>query len=134
MAIVPTERLSEKVHSGTTRFESYPHSFRVLPLDDWQPGWNRESGCWKRRDEIECRLYLEIGERRIYECRPWITFATFAHLGHTLSSPLSRRASTAVRRLQTFAYSRRKPSPQRLIWPTEGDGKCMVQHNVSVSQ
>jgi hypothetical protein len=35
---------------------------------------------------------------------------------------------------QAFAYSRRKPSPQRLIWPTEGDGKCIVQHNVSVSQ
>src|SRR5262245_19031529 len=40
----------------------------------------------------------------------------------------------AARGLQAFAYSRRKPSPQRLIWPTEGDGKCIVQHTVSVSQ
>jgi hypothetical protein len=40
----------------------------------------------------------------------------------------------AIPRRQAFAYSRRKPSPQRLIWPTEGDGKCIVQHNVSVSQ
>ena len=35
---------------------------------------------------------------------------------------------------QSFTYSRRKPLPQRLTWPTEGDGKCIVQHNVSVSQ
>ena len=35
---------------------------------------------------------------------------------------------------QSFTYSRRKPSPQRLMWPTEGDGKCIVQHSVSVSQ
>ena len=35
---------------------------------------------------------------------------------------------------QSFTYSRRKPSPQRLTWPTEGDGKCIVQHSVSVSQ
>ena len=58
----------------------------------------------------------------------------FAHFGYTLSLPHGHRASTAVPRLQPFAYSRRKPSPQRLIWPTEGDGKCIVQHNVSVSQ
>jgi hypothetical protein len=31
-------------------------------------------------------------------------------------------------------YSSRKPSPQRLTWPTDGDGKCIVQHTVSVSQ
>jgi len=24
--------------------------------------------------------------------------------------------------------------PQRVTWPAEGDGKCIVQHNVSVSQ
>jgi hypothetical protein len=31
-------------------------------------------------------------------------------------------------------YSQRKPSPQRLRYPTDGDGKCMVQNSVSVSQ
>jgi hypothetical protein len=27
-----------------------------------------------------------------------------------------------------------KPSPQRLMWPTDGDGKRIVQHSVAVSQ
>jgi hypothetical protein len=35
---------------------------------------------------------------------------------------------------QALSGSWRKPSPQRLTWPTEGDGKCIVQHNVLVSQ
>ena len=47
---------------------------------------------------------------------------------------LRLRGEREAPRLQNFGYSRRKPSPQRLIWPTEGDGKCIVQHSVSVSQ
>src|SRR5579863_2484393 len=31
-----------------------------------------------------------------------------------------------------FTYSSLNPSPQRLTWPTEGEGKCIVQHKVSV--
>jgi hypothetical protein len=30
--------------------------------------------------------------------------------------------------------SHRNPSPQRVIRPHEGDGKCVPQHNVPVSQ
>src|SRR5260370_16788352 len=59
VATVPTERLCEKVHAGTTRFEYYPHCFRVLPLDDWQPVWNQDSSYRKhRRDEVECPLRI----------------------------------------------------------------------------
>lgn len=40
-----------------------------------------------------------------------------------------------ARRRQVFgAGSWRKPPPQRLTWPTEGEGKCIVQHRVGVSQ
>ena len=82
----------------------------------------------------EADINLGGSPERICEYTPWIAFETFAPFGHALSLPHGHRASTAVPRLQAFAYSRRKPSPQRLIWPTEGDGKCIVQHNVSVSQ
>ena len=35
---------------------------------------------------------------------------------------------------QSVTYSQRNPSPQRLTWPRDGDGKCAKQHSVLVSQ
>ena len=40
----------------------------------------------------------------------------------------------AIRPSYSATGSQRKPSPQRLMCPTEGDGKCIVQHKVAVSQ
>ena len=33
-----------------------------------------------------------------------------------------------------YTVSQEKPLPLRLILPTDGEGKCAVQHSVSVSQ
>ena len=47
---------------------------------------------------------------------------------HQRPNPIGATTGAQVR------YSQRKPSPQRLRWPTDGDGKCIVQNSVSVSQ
>lgn len=44
-----------------------------------------------------------------------------------------RRSKRGERQTQTIV-SQRKPSPQRLMWPRDGDGKCAKQHSVLVSQ
>ena len=60
-------------------------------------------------------------------------------------SPIRRKRRNALRFsalhvLRGFAappyitVSHRNPSPQRLIWPRDGDGKCAKQHSVFVSQ
>src|SRR5207253_8938618 len=58
----------------------------------------------------------------------------------------ARQRGSAARRLavsrphceifafQPFTYSNRKPLSQRFTCPTEGEGKCIVQNSVSVSQ
>jgi hypothetical protein len=54
--------------------------------------------------------------------------------------PLTRIASQsdlspqAGRGESSYTASQENPFPSRLIFPVEGDGKCAVQHSVSVSQ
>ena len=45
-----------------------------------------------------------------------------------------KRLETLRSRCHGYTASQENPLPLRLIRPTEGEGKCAVQHNVSVSQ
>ena len=55
------------------------------------------------------------------------------HDQHMRIDPFERECLER-RRGRAHIASQVKPSPLRLIRPTEGEGKCAVQHSVSVSQ
>jgi hypothetical protein len=45
-----------------------------------------------------------------------------------------KRLEVMCSRGHGYTATQEKPLPLRLILPTEGEGKCAVQHSVSVSQ
>ncbi|MGY4282399.1 hypothetical protein ACVWXO_001619 [Bradyrhizobium sp. LM2.7] len=55
----------------------------------------------------------------------------FAALNASRPSPLQGRVIVCATR---YTAAQTKPLPLRLIFPTDGEGKCAVQHSVSVSQ
>jgi hypothetical protein len=91
---------------------------------------------------LSIRLALTIAETALAECGDRVSVAVVDRTGrlkvflqgdnaapHNIE--LARRKASAT---VGHNISQLNPSPLRRILPADGEGKCAVQHNVSVSQ